>query len=573
MLLHGPLDWVLLAAGAAGVLVGFVITLRALFHDRARGRERCPRCWYELAKASNPAQCPECGHTARKPRHLLRTRRHYRVAAAGVLVLLLGLSSAAYPFSRNNAWHRWLPDTALIAILPHVDADWPIAELDRRFGIGAAEEGYIGQYTDHFTRMWRWQWRLLAVNSGKLAASHGPLKRRQNALVLLLQDLPDPSPAAPSIVRCLEDPDPKMRWLAAWGTKATRYAYLGEARAQMVSALERLRSDRDARTAEAADLALKSFAFPPAHPDATSAQLTPERVETFLRAGNSATLATIYTRLNHIPHSFFWPFGGESSPYRVESLELEIDGHPGVDRALLIADPHGVYWDLLVWLRREDDWRFGGVIHLGGNPLVKPRLSTAAGPAAAWLLCRKSAGHTGDGSYLLQADLWFAVQPGRIRLVASLWSQGHNQRESVPAPGNPVNWGITSASPRVMTHRDRIAIEYDVEATFTASRMQTWRANAPAPGELFRKQVTVRLLQSPDGSFKPDPATPWADQEAFGRAILGTADEFLAELLPDLLDLARRGTDDHRRWLGLFLEQCADSPARRTLQAELAIPR
>ncbi len=47
--------------------------------DRARGRWRCPRCWYDrhdaVAEGGEIGACPECGHKPRRPGDLQRTRR------------------------------------------------------------------------------------------------------------------------------------------------------------------------------------------------------------------------------------------------------------------------------------------------------------------------------------------------------------------------------------------------------------------------------------------------------------------------------------------------------------------
>ncbi len=69
------LFWLMGAVVACG---GLVLTGWALFWDRARGRRRCPKCWYDLAATPAGAAgttCPECGRTARSERELARTRR------------------------------------------------------------------------------------------------------------------------------------------------------------------------------------------------------------------------------------------------------------------------------------------------------------------------------------------------------------------------------------------------------------------------------------------------------------------------------------------------------------------
>src|SRR5688572_20783461 len=77
-------------------LVGLALLVPALFRDRARGRRRCPRCWYEFGGVPG-LRCPECGATASSERWLGRTRRHWRCAAVGCVLLLGGVAGAAFP--------------------------------------------------------------------------------------------------------------------------------------------------------------------------------------------------------------------------------------------------------------------------------------------------------------------------------------------------------------------------------------------------------------------------------------------------------------------------------------------
>ncbi|MEZ6235285.1 MAG: hypothetical protein R3B68_13940 [Phycisphaerales bacterium] len=61
--------------------------VREIIGDRARGRSRCRRCWYDMP-AEVPAICPECGTEASKPAQLYRTRRRVVRVALALLVVL-----------------------------------------------------------------------------------------------------------------------------------------------------------------------------------------------------------------------------------------------------------------------------------------------------------------------------------------------------------------------------------------------------------------------------------------------------------------------------------------------------
>ena len=103
------LAW-LVGGGIAAVGAG--LCLWALLWDRARGRLRCPRCWYDLSGAgAAPVTCPECGRRATTTRRLRRTRRHWRVAFAAAAVTLL--SGWVAPVWATKGWVACVPQPAL----------------------------------------------------------------------------------------------------------------------------------------------------------------------------------------------------------------------------------------------------------------------------------------------------------------------------------------------------------------------------------------------------------------------------------------------------------------------------
>jgi len=66
-----PIIWAVLVVFAA---LTVLLLCLGLFQDRSRGRPRCPKCWYNMTGAPRLV-CPECGHDARSPKRLHRTRR------------------------------------------------------------------------------------------------------------------------------------------------------------------------------------------------------------------------------------------------------------------------------------------------------------------------------------------------------------------------------------------------------------------------------------------------------------------------------------------------------------------
>jgi len=122
----GPLTWLGLAIG----LTGLVLLARALFADRAKGRRRCPRCWYDLA-GTDGLGCPECGRTARAERSLGRTRRRWGWAVLAVVIVGVGLGVAWGESVRDRGWARATPSVVLVLGWPDLGPDWR-AEIDRR---------------------------------------------------------------------------------------------------------------------------------------------------------------------------------------------------------------------------------------------------------------------------------------------------------------------------------------------------------------------------------------------------------------------------------------------------------
>lgn len=113
MLTTTLIAWVL---AACLVGLGGYGAWRALFRDCAKGRRRCPRCWYDMTGVSG-LTCPECGRVASAERRLLRTRRHKLRFAACLLLILIG---SLLPWGDRVRLHGWaaVPTPILFAAIP-----------------------------------------------------------------------------------------------------------------------------------------------------------------------------------------------------------------------------------------------------------------------------------------------------------------------------------------------------------------------------------------------------------------------------------------------------------------------
>lgn len=79
--------WFYIPAALLAVL-GLIGLYCSLIKGRAKGRPRCPKCWYDMRHAALPARCPECGTTSTTAKDLLRTRRHWLAALVSVLLVV-----------------------------------------------------------------------------------------------------------------------------------------------------------------------------------------------------------------------------------------------------------------------------------------------------------------------------------------------------------------------------------------------------------------------------------------------------------------------------------------------------
>lgn len=130
-----------------GVLAMFLVWVLlawwALFRDRARGRRRCPRCWYDLAH-SPTRTCPECGYRAATEKKLYRTRRRWRLGIAAIVAgVLQGLFVAQHVQQRGWASSLPTPVLAWLGASPGSLGMGALDELERRGRAGTlSTEGW-----------------------------------------------------------------------------------------------------------------------------------------------------------------------------------------------------------------------------------------------------------------------------------------------------------------------------------------------------------------------------------------------------------------------------------------------
>lgn len=133
----GNPDWAWYGAGAVLALLGLALVYWSLLHDRARGRRRCPKCWYDMsAPGPDPLTCPQCGRTAKREKKLFKTRRRWGWATIALFLFLGVLSLSLTPQVKHEGWLSIIPRQGLILALfvsdDYNDTVWTYINSQRR---------------------------------------------------------------------------------------------------------------------------------------------------------------------------------------------------------------------------------------------------------------------------------------------------------------------------------------------------------------------------------------------------------------------------------------------------------
>ena len=130
-----------------------------LLADRAKGRKRCPKCWYDMPSADS-LRCPECGNDAKREADLLKTRRRWKNLWMCLLVFLAAGYLWIHPKVKQDGWASVLPNTVLIFSLRLPENDWAFAELGKRTTT-TLEKPYSHVGVLDSDKLYQWQWRLV----------------------------------------------------------------------------------------------------------------------------------------------------------------------------------------------------------------------------------------------------------------------------------------------------------------------------------------------------------------------------------------------------------------------------
>ncbi|MBU6414155.1 MAG: hypothetical protein KGS45_11855 [Planctomycetes bacterium] len=104
------------------MLIATALVTRGLYGDRARGRRRCPACWYPIR--TSHLTCPECGHTVTSESHFFRTRRGGKLILLGIAAVLLASLPPLFSGFKRGGPVGFVPTPILILGMRHVPDEW-----------------------------------------------------------------------------------------------------------------------------------------------------------------------------------------------------------------------------------------------------------------------------------------------------------------------------------------------------------------------------------------------------------------------------------------------------------------
>lgn len=185
--------WVMWSIGVPAFALGMGVVVWSLLWDRARGRRRCHKCWYSmegLASGSESLICPECGLSVKRALSLLRTRRHWRVASVGVIVMVLSAAVISVPFAQAKHWYDVAPDTALLLTLRRDPQAWSAATFEI---LDRAAKG----------NLWNWQERIVIDNLTASVESTTDELYKRSPVFFLGRIGPSAQSAAPVLIEVL----------------------------------------------------------------------------------------------------------------------------------------------------------------------------------------------------------------------------------------------------------------------------------------------------------------------------------------------------------------------------------
>ena len=560
-------DWIFTLTGIAAGSLGVATLAWSLLGDRFRTRadrrtgtlRRCPECWYDL-RAVAGLRCPECGHEAKGEQRLTRTRSHWRYAALAVLVVLLGAGLAVYPHSTGGAWHRWLPDSLVIELLPYTTDDhWAAEEMMRRLGQGSP----LGSPpVETPGRLSARQWRRLNNRCIETLSETGWSLGARSEESLLVYQSPFPAMGYGLLMSWAESNDFKTREAAnldlsrirfslsdaqldeAWNTLRDTWNSDNQANKWAYEFTEKLEAQRSARRSAEYNAEVRAV---------ESMEITPDRVVDALDGSSVSELFTLYRRLGLARGPLVDAADLHPDAIEVERLDLHLDDDDSLDCVLLVSnrdwerDGSRTHYDALVLLQRPRGWELAARLKLTNCLDGPPEFRSYAGPdGRRWFMVRKVGGSSGDGSYFIMLDAWYRLRSNGLVTEQTLYSSGYLQ--------SPFEVTLRTNEPTIVRDHGRPAARYEQTATVGLSVLHADGSRTSVPLAERSGTFTYPLGVADAAMGRHVAPGPWGGQDAWW-AILGDPNETLAASKDQLLALAASD----------------DAAARESLRAALAL--
>ena len=493
------------------VTIGAWLVWRGLFGDRAKGRARCPGCWYSMSgiNASQGAwRCPECGLETRHERDLFRSRRRWSSALTGLVLLSVATSWPVYRLVRATWWRAYLPDTVLIAMVGRAADDWPERLLIERV---RRDDVVVGEPVPGAL----WAWQRGALVSRCISIANDPLHV------------------------------PHRRRTAAWigGVLSTDFA------------------ERE-RLALAEPVLFSNDLDPAPCP-------APDEILAAARVSDS----TVRELLAEVAPNVLGDVTGDTPrAVAAEQIDLDFDDHEGRDclivlkswplrQAFLLLSRRGVSWGLCGVehaSRSDDSGRPAHLIHFGRRPFLAVETATPG----------SGLGYRGENLTLYSLST-AGIQPAaRVRVRAELDAEFPISYAASAGITRLFEHGGRPA------FEVRTRIEYLNSPALWKNIVAAGVEAARTPRRLFTREWTQRLVWSdaasrfvldawwePGGPERPDAAPEFGIYKS-------TYDNFVRINRDRLLAFARSGEPGAAEWARLLPLVWPDSPAAAELAAE-----
>ncbi len=195
-----------IAAGLV-VLLGIAVSIVGLRLDPAKGRRRCPGCWYDFAAMAVGSACPECGRVAKSEGELGRTRRSGRVALIGVGIVALSYVVLVTGKMLSFGWKAAVPTTVLIAGM-----EWlPDTLIKPTLG---AMDGSLASRIERF-ELWGWQAEWYTQRQVELVAKTTSVEEAVDRIRMIAGTAAGvsrfPTHLIPEAMKLVEGPEPAAR--------------------------------------------------------------------------------------------------------------------------------------------------------------------------------------------------------------------------------------------------------------------------------------------------------------------------------------------------------------------------